>query len=184
MSTFRLRRAIEVLAAGGVVACPTEAVWGLSCDPWDVAALDRVLLLKQRSRHKGLILVAGDVEQIAPFLQPLPLALQRKVMLSWPGPNTWLLPHCNLLPAAVTGEHATVAIRVTAHSGLAALCRAFGGPLISTSANKAGRQAPRHLFQVRRYFPQGLDAVAPGTVNRAARPSIIRDVHSDRVLRS
>lgn len=184
MTPFRLRLAIDALADGGVVACPAEAVWGLSCDPWDVAAVDRVLMLKQRPEHKGLILVAGDVVQIAPFLQPLAPALQRKVMLSWPGPNTWLLPHRNLLPTLVTGEHDAVAIRVTAHPALAALCCAWGGPLVSTSANKAGRQAPRDLFQVRRYFPAGLDAVVPGTVNRAARPSVIRDVHSDRVLRS
>ncbi len=184
MTAFRLRLAIEALTDGGVIACPAEAVWGLSCNPWDVDAVERVLALKQRPAHKGLILVAGTVAQIAPFLQPLAPALQRKVMLSWPGPNTWLLPHRDLLPTRVTGEHATVAIRVTAHPVLAALCRAWGGPLVSTSANRAGRQAPRDLFQVRRYFPTGLDAVVPGTVNRAARPSVIRDVHSDRVLRS
>lgn len=184
MTAFRLRLAVEALAAGGVVACPAEAVWGLSCDPWDAAAVDQVLDMKQRPMHKGLILVASDIGQVAPFLQPLAAALQRKVMLSWPGANTWLLPHRDLLPVQVTGEHGTVAVRVTAHPVLSALCRAWGGPLVSTSANRAGRQAPRDLFQVRRYFPAGLDAVMPGTVNRAARPSIIRDAHSDRVLRS
>lgn len=184
MITFRLRLALEALAAGGVVACPAEAVWGLSCDPWDEDAVERLLEMKQRPVHKGLILVAGDLAHVAPFLQPLAPAVQRKVMLSWPGPNTWLLPHRDLVPATVTGEHATVAVRVTAHPVLAALCRAWGGPLVSSSANLAGRQAPRDLWQVTRYFYGQLDAVVPGAVNRAARPSVIRDVLSDRVLRS
>lgn len=184
VSALRLRLALDALAAGGVVACPAEAVWGLSCDPWDAEAVEKLLAMKQRPVHKGLILVAGDVAQVAPFLQALAPALQRKVMLSWPGPNTWLLPHRHLVPVGVTGEHATVAVRVTAHPVLSALCRAWGGPLVSTSANRAGCQAPRDLFQVRRYFPAGLDAIMPGAVNRAARPSVIRDVHSDRVLRS
>lgn len=184
MTDFRLRLALDALSAGGVVACPAEAVWGLSCDPWDATAVEQVLDMKRRPMRKGLILVAGDVAQVAPLLQPLPAALQRKVMLSWPGPHTWLLPHRDLVPVEVTGEHATVAVRVTAHPVLRALCRAWGGPLVSTSANRTGSQAPRDLFQVRRYFPAGVDAVMPGTVNRAARPSIIRDVHSDRVLRS
>ncbi|MFN2288077.1 MAG: L-threonylcarbamoyladenylate synthase [Chromatocurvus sp.] len=184
MIAFRLRLALQALAADGVVACPTEAVWGLSCDPWNVAAVDRLLGMKQRPAHKGLILVAADLAQVAPFLQTLRPSLQRKVILSWPGPNTWLLPHRDLLPETVTGEHTTVAVRVTAHPRLSALCRAWGGALVSTSANKAGSQAPRDLFQVRRYFSAGLDAVLPGAVDRAARPSVIRDVYSDRVLRS
>ncbi len=184
MTAFRLRLALEAVAAGGVVACPAEAVWGLSCDPRNASAVDRLLAMKQRSVHKGLILVAGDLAHVAPFLQPLSASLQRKVMLSWPGPNTWLLPHRDLVPDTVTGEHATVAVRVTAHPVLAALCRAWGGPLVSTSANLAGRQAPRDLWQVRRYFPEGLDAIVPGAVNRSGRPSVIRDVYTDRVLRS
>jgi L-threonylcarbamoyladenylate synthase len=184
MTPFRLRLALEAIASGGVVACPAEAVWGLSCDPWQTSAVERILALKQRPAHKGLIIVAGDIVQVAALLQPLPAALQRKVMLSWPGPNTWLLPHRDLLPPEVTGEHDTVAVRVTAHPVLARLCRAWGGPLISTSANLASCQPPRDYFQVRRYFGDGLDGIVPGAVNRRARPSVIRDVFSDRVLRS
>lgn len=184
MSGFRLRLALQALAEGGVIACPAEAVWGLSCDPLDPFAVEKLLELKERSPDKGLILVVGEMEQAAPFLQTLPAALQRKVMLSWPGPNTWLLPHRDLLPAIVTGKHASVALRFTAHPVLATLCRAWGGPLVSTSANRSGSQAPRDLFQVKRYFASGLDATVPGRVNRAARPSVIRDVFTDRVLRS
>jgi L-threonylcarbamoyladenylate synthase len=184
LSNPRLRQLVDVLAAGGVVACPTEAVWGLSCDPYNDAAVQHLLELKQRPVDKGLILVAADAAQLAPLLDPLPDALRSKVLLSWPGPNTWLLPHHGLVSPLVHGAHDTVAVRVSGHAGMRALCALWGGPLVSSSANVAGRQPPRQRFQVRRYFGDRLDGIAPGAVGRTPRPSTIRDVFSDQVIRA
>lgn len=181
---LRLRHAVRALEQGGVVACPTEAVWGLSCDPDDPAAVARLLELKQRPVDKGLILVAAALEQIAALLQGLSEAQRGKLALSWPGPTTWLLPHRDRVPPWIHGGRDTVAVRVTAHPVMAALCRAWDGPLVSTSANPAGCQAPRAAFQVQRYFGQQLDALVPGAVGGAARPSVIRDLRTDEVLRN
>ncbi len=181
--TLRLQKAVHVLQCGGVVACPTEAVWGLSCDPDNPEAVERLLALKQRPVDKGLILVASDQSQIAALTENLSSARQGKLALSWPGPTTWLLPHRNLVPGWIHGGRDTVAVRVTAHPVMAALCRAFGGPLVSTSANPGGSQPARAAFQVQRYFGDALDYVVPGAVGGAERPTVIRDLLSDVILR-
>ncbi|MEP0201103.1 MAG: L-threonylcarbamoyladenylate synthase [Halioglobus sp.] len=180
---LRFTQAARVLQVGGVVACPTEAVWGLSCDADDEEAVERILALKNRPRAKGLILVGSSMEQFAALLGGLDAHLLKKLKMSWPGPNTWLVPHQNRVPDWVHGEHSSVAIRVTAHPGMIALCEAFGSPLVSTSANPAGYPAPTERFQVIRFFGDELDAVLPGSVGAALRPSIIRDLYTDEIVR-
>jgi L-threonylcarbamoyladenylate synthase len=103
---------------------------------------------------------------------------------SWPGPSTWLVPHLGRVPAWISGSHATVAVRVSAHAGVRSLCEAFGGPLVSTSANPGGARPARALFQVRRYFGDSLDYVLPGPLGDASRPSRIRDLATGAVLRA
>jgi L-threonylcarbamoyladenylate synthase len=181
---WRLRRALAALYAGGVIACPTEAVWGLSCDPYDEHAVDYLLALKDRQREKGLILVAGDVSQFDRLLADLPAGQRKKLDMSWPGPNTWLVPHRGRVPVWICGEHDSVAVRVTAHPLMASLCRAWGGPLVSTSANPSGRRPPVAAFQVRRYFGDRLDHILPGAVGGSSRPSVIRDLATDHVIRA
>lgn len=180
---LRFTQAARVLHVGGVVACPTEAVWGLSCDADSEEAVERLLALKSRPRAKGLILVGSSMAQFAALLGGLDSHLLKKLKMSWPGPNTWLVPHQGRVPEWVHGDHDTVAIRVTAHPGMNALCEAFGSPLVSTSANPAGYPAPTERFQVIKYFGDGLDAVLPGSVGAQARPSVIRDLYTDEIVR-
>lgn len=179
----RLQIALDALTAGGVVACPTEAVWGLSCDPDNPDAVERLLALKQRPVGKGLILVASDIAQLDGLLAGLPEGQLARLLLSWPGPTTWLIPHHGRVPPWVCGDHDTVAVRVTAHPVMRALCEAWGGALVSTSANPGGSQPPRARFQVQRYFGGQLDAILPGAVGGADRPSTIRDLLTDQIVR-
>lgn len=166
-----------------MVACPTEAVWGLSCDPWNAAAVGRLLELKRRPAAKGLILVAGEEAQLEFLLAGLGPGDRVTMAAGWPGPSTWLVPHRGCVPAWVHGQHDTVAVRVTAHPGLSALCRAWGGALVSTSANRAGARPAREAYQVRRYFGDRLDYLLPGRVGPASRPTAIRDLANGRVVR-
>ena len=179
-----LGAATAALTCGGVIACPTEAVWGLSCDPFDGAAVTRLLQLKQRPVEKGLILVAADEAQLAFLLEPLAPGQRSALRDTWPGPHTWLVPHAGTVPDWVSGEHATVAVRVTAHAGMADLCRAFGGPLVSTSANPGGAEPATCADQVRDYFPDSLDGWLAGELGDAARPSTIRDLATGEVIRA
>ncbi|MDH4039627.1 MAG: L-threonylcarbamoyladenylate synthase [Gammaproteobacteria bacterium] len=180
---LRLHLALQALAAGGVIACPTEAVWGLSCDPWNRLAVRRLLALKGRAPAKGLILVAAAERQFDFLLADLDPLQRRTLAASWPGPNTWLVPHAGRVPLWIHGEHDKVALRVSDHPSVKALCAAWGGPLVSTSANPAGRSPPRQHFQVKRYFGEQLDYILPGTVGSSDRPTVIRDLASGRVIR-
>ncbi len=179
-----ITRVAAVMAAGGVAAYATEAVWGLGVDPANSRAIERLLYLKQRPRHKGLILLAADLQQVEPWLQGLPPEQRRQLEESWPGPFTWLLPNRGLASHWVTGDFDTVALRVTAHPVAAGLCRAFGGPIVSTSANPQGLPPARTAWKVRQYFGRQLDALAPGWVGKRQRPSEIRDLATGRILRS
>ena len=182
-SSLQVQSAVSALRRGGVIACPTEAVWGLSCDPADEDAVAHLLLLKGRSVTKGLILVAANEGQIEFLLSDLTGEQRQTIARDWPGPATWLVPHHGRVPSWVCGEHATVAVRVSAHPVVSALCRAWGGPLVSTSANRAGARPAREAFQVRRFFGEGLDYLLPGRVGAAARPTSIRDLSSGQVVR-
>ena len=181
--SFRINRAVATLHGGGVIAYPTEAVWGLGCDPANELAVMRLLELKNRSVAKGLILLASSETQLEWLLSDLGSAQRARLALSWPGPTTWLVPHRDRVPQWIHGEHATGAVRVSNHPVVRDLCAAWGGVLVSTSANLAGGTAAVQQFQVMRYFGSKLDFVVPGAVGAAGRPSHIRDLVSDRVIR-
>ena len=134
---------MRILHAGGVIAYPTEAVYGLGCDPQDAAAVERVLSLKHRSVAKGVILIACDIAPLEGYVNLSP-TLNARISGSWPGPATWLVPAGPRARPWLTGGRDTLAVRVTAHPQASELCRAFGGPLVSTSANPGGRRPARN----------------------------------------
>ena len=184
LSDFQLALAAQTLFAGGVIAYPTEAVWGLGCNPWDIDAVERILALKQRPMHKGLIVVAGSVEQVQFLLDPLPADQRETAESHWPGPVTCLIPDLlQQIPQAVRGRHASIAVRVSDHPLIRSLCRAVGGPIVSTSANPAGRSPARTSWQVRGYFGDELDRLVPGQLGGYRQPSKIIDIVSGKQLR-
>ena len=184
LSVFSVRQAVAAIHCGGVIACPTEAVWGLSCDPFNEVAVARLLNLKRRPEAKGLILVVDAVCQLNWLLQGLPASQRARLELSWPGPTTWLIPHRDRVPPWVHGEHDTVAVRVSAHPVVRALCNCWGGAMVSSSANPAGAQPALQAFQVRRYFGERLDYIVPGACGGADRPSVIKHLASDEIVRA
>lgn len=179
-----LQQVSRLLRAGGVVAYPTEAVWGLGCDPWQASAVERIWQIKGRDPGKGVIVIAADLAQIEPFLSRLTAQERALLASTWPGPVTWLVPADEGVPRWLRGRHDTLALRVSAHPGVQALCRAFGGPLVSTSANRAGQRPARTALQVRCWLGQEVDAIVPGQVGGLARPTEIRDLRSQRVVRA
>jgi L-threonylcarbamoyladenylate synthase len=178
-----LRAACAALRAGGVIAYPTEGVWGLGCAPLDERAVSRLLALKKREWQKGLILIAADFAQLEPFVHLPSRTAQKRAFATWPGPATWVFPASDHTPMWVSGERDTVAIRVTAHPIARDLCLAYGGPIVSTSANRAGREPARSASAVRMQFPRQLDALVPGALGGLETPTVIRDVVSGLILR-
>lgn len=178
--------AAALLTRGGVLAYPTEGVWGLGCDPFDREAVTRLLDIKQRPLDKGVILIAGALAQLDPIVDwiRLPEPARTRVTDSWPGPNTWVVPARADVPAWITGAHASVAVRVSAHADVVALCAAFGGALVSTSANLSGEPAVAERDALDPRLLDRIDAVLAGRTGGRTGPSTIRDARSGDLLRA
>lgn len=176
--------ALAALRAGGVVAYPTEAVWGLGCDPHSRVAFEKLFALKQRAPEQGVLLIAADFAQVAPYidLAATPAAALARAQASWPGPYTWIFPRAGDVPEWIAGSHAGIALRVTAHAPAAELCRAFGGALVSTSANPHGAAPARDAAAVRAAFGDNV-VVVDGPVGGLERPTPIRDAISGEFVR-
>ena len=180
--SFQVRLAAEKLHKGGIIACPTESVYGLSCDPLNQSAIERLLALKQRPDTKGFILIASHIEQLEPFVL-IPDKRREKIEQGWPGPVTWVLPAKADLPQWIGGGRETIAARVTAHAQMAAICDLYGGCLVSTSANISGQPPARNPMQVRKQFDDLLDMIVGGKLGGLARPTPIRDAVSGKFIR-
>ncbi len=183
LSPIHLRSAVSTLEQGGILAYPTEAVWGLGCDPFNRQAVIKLLTLKQRPMAKGLIVVAASIEQVEPYLTLLSSEERERVVSTWPGPTTWVVPVTASFPSWIRGDHLSVAIRVSAHAPVQALCSAFGGMIVSTSANLAGKQTAKTPLQIVSVFGNGVDYILPAALGGRKNPSQIRDVHTGAILR-
>lgn len=176
-------QASNVLHTSGVIAYPTETVWGLGCDPFNENALERVIQIKRRDAHKGLILVAANIEQFDFLLHDQDESVIEKLKASWPGAVTWLVPHKNRVPKLVHGQFDTVAIRVSSHPMVQQLCKEFGGPIVSTSANFSGKPTVKSAIQAKCVLGPYLDFILSGPTGLANAPSRIIDMQTGRVIR-
>jgi len=179
-----ISQAVQRLRAGQVIAYPTEAVYGLGCDPVNEDAVRSILGLKSRPEAAGLILIADRFERFEPFVGPLGPGLLDRALATWPGPVTWLFPRGDGVPDWLAGSHDTIALRVSAHPVCRELCAAFGGAIVSTSANPSGAEPARTAACVDAYFGNRIGGVVEGSLGARELCSEIRDLASGRVLRS
>ncbi len=184
----KISSCVHALHSGGVIAYPTEAVWGLGCDPFNAEAVAYILELKQRAWQKGVILVAAEESQFEFILHDLEKEHREKMRASWPGHTTWLVPHQERIPQWVCGEHDTIALRVSAHPIVGALCKAFNGPIVSTSLNPQGFPPALTQYKSRCYFSKRNTqerplTFAPGHVGAHGVPSQIIDLLSGKIIR-
>jgi L-threonylcarbamoyladenylate synthase len=179
MYTSELQCAARILKQGGIVAYATEYCFGLGCDPFNRNAVLRLLRLKRRPVKKGLIVLAADTGQLAPYLNDIP----PQVAASWPGPHTWLLVPRPGIPGWITGRHDKIAVRVTAHAQAAGLCTAARMAIVSTSANRTGEVPARTSHEVVRRFGKLVDYILPGKVGEAPAPTPIRDTMTGKLIR-
>lgn len=180
--------AARVIRQGGVIAYPTEAVWGLGCDPWNPRAVDHLLQIKERPLHKGVILLAANFMQAEPLLKHLSQQQIALLKSTWPGPVTWLIPNNGpqnrRVPDWICGQHPAFALRVTNHPIAAALANAVGKPIVSTSCNPSTQDPARNIQQVRKYFPTELDMILSGPLGGNKNPSEIRDLLTGKIVRA
>ncbi|MFP4639669.1 MAG: L-threonylcarbamoyladenylate synthase [Guyparkeria sp.] len=183
LSPFQKREIARHLDAGGLIAYPTEAVFGLGCDPLDGPAVMRLLALKQRDPAKGLILIADHPDGLRPYTS-LDQGDWERICRDWPAARTVIVPAAAGVPDWLTGGRDEIALRVPAHATARAICAAFGGPIVSTSANRSGRPPARSALLARRAFAADGVRIIPGAVDRRARPSQIIHWPTGRIIRS
>lgn len=176
-----IRYAVRTLDAGGVIAYPTEGVFGLGCLPGEFNAVSRILDMKQRNPDMGLVMIVSDAEQLTGWtdLSVSELSLSS----SSERPVTWIVPAHPDVPYWIRGKHSGIAVRQTTHPVARALCKLADSPLVSTSANVSGRPPVRNRFALRRLFGALVDYVVPGECGPASGPSEIRDIQTGKVLR-
>jgi L-threonylcarbamoyladenylate synthase len=182
-SKSHVARAARTIRAGGIVAYPTEAVFGLGCLPDDLPAVRRIIAIKGRVPTKGLLLIAADYAQLEAVAYLPEGSLRAEIEASWPGPVTWILRARPGVSALVTGGRDSVGVRLTAHPVARALCERVGSALISTSANSSGHPPCRRIWQVRQRLGRHVDYVLPGALGGLAKPTMIRDGRDGRILR-
>lgn len=183
-SRLHIDAAVRSILDGGVIAYPTEAVYGLGCLPLAGDAVERILQIKRRRRNKGLIVVAADFRQLEPFVSMPTSNLRAEIESSWPGPATWVLPVTTQVPEWLTGGRQTLAVRVTDHPVVRSLCQRAEHAIVSTSANRTGQPALRTPLAVRRKFGREIDYVLAGLLGDSALPTVIRDGRTGEVIRA
>lgn len=174
-----------IIESGAVVAYPTEAVYGLGCDPDNDAAIEKLLAVKQRPWEKGLILIASGFDQLKPYID-LSRVTEAQLQFAfdkWPGPFTFVIPAKAGVSRMLRGSFDTIAVRVTAHEGVRAMCDACRKPLVSTSANLAGEQPAMTLAEVQTQLGDKIDAVVLGQLGQSCQPSTIIDIQTGHIFR-
>lgn len=173
------RRAAHVLHNGGIIAYPTEGVFGLGCRPDDINAVKRILDIKSRNISKGLILIASDVAQLSEWAD----LSEKELTTSNDKPVTWIVPATDEVPDWIRGSHASIAVRLTTHPTARAICASAESSIVSTSANFSGRTPVRNRHVLRRQFGPLVDYIVPGRCGPAAGASEMRDYLTGDIVR-
>lgn len=183
MQNFEL--ALQALREDAVIAYPTEGVFGVGCNPDSPDTIEQLLKVKQRSKDKGLILIAANFEQLKPYIAMEQLNQEQlnRVNETWPGPVTWVMPASEQTTSWLTGQFSSIAVRVTDHPLVQQLCLAYGKPITSTSANLSGQPACMTTEEVRQQLGELGITILEGATGGRNKPSEIRDVHTLKVLR-
>ncbi len=179
-----IEESAKLIASGKIIAYPTEAVYGLGCDPHNQKAVHRLIEIKQRPKTHGFILVASDFEMLQAFCADIDPKQQDKIMATWPGPYTWIFPKSSRCPAWLCGEFDSIAVRVSAHPVVKSLCVACNTPLVSSSANLHGEPPLKTPQEVMAIFGSNIDGVVEGELGSSLKPTSICDAVSGKILRT
>jgi len=182
----QLNDAVSALEQGLVIAYPTEAVFGVGCDPDNQDAIALLLQIKQRPKSKGLILIAAEFAQLTPYIDVANISAEQKqrMLASWPGPVTWVVPASARCSSWLTGQFSTIAVRVSDHPLVQQLCLAYGKPITSTSANLSGLEPGRTAAEVADQLASQLAVIVDAAVGGRLQPSEIRDLISGEIVRA
>ena len=175
----RIAYAAHLIRTGQVVAIPTDTLYGLAADPFNLNAVDQIYRIKGRAWHKALLLLVSSIEQAEDLAANIPEAFYALARRFWPGPLTLVIPASSRLPRKITGNTGKVALRFPNAKIPVALIRELGIPLTGTSANLAGLAGCSRAAEVQNQFGDRLPLIVDGGDSGANLPSTIVDVSSD-----
>ena len=176
-----IRRAADAIRSGGVIAYPTETVYGLGADPYDSQAVERVFEIKERERHKPVILLVRGEGDVRSLVTEVPTAAVDLMRGFWPGPLTLVFLAEPGLPARLLAGGQTIALRVSPNAVVKELLEAVGGPITSTSANRSGEPPARSGMEAADRVGDLVDLVLDGGTSVDDRPSTVVDVSEAEV---
>ena len=171
---------LETFQSRGIFAYPTEAVYGLGCDPDSEEAVQKILLLKKRPIKKGLILIASNFSQVEKYLKPLNKSQQAFTV---PSETTYIFPALESTPKWLTGDFNSLAIRISKHPIVRELCETLDSAVVSTSANLSGQTPAKTAIEVSDQFGDQIDAILDGNTGDLLTPTVIRDSISGEIIR-
>ena len=177
---------IEAYQQGDIIAYPTEAVFGLGCDPDNQAAVEKLLAIKQRPVEKGLILLAANYSQLLPYIDETKITHDKRLLVlsRWPDGITQVLPANPKIAKYLTGQFDTIAVRITSQPDVVALCNATNKPIVSTSCNTTGKEPARTHQEIEPAICQQIDFIIQGQTLGFTQPSTIIDGLTGEIFRS
>lgn len=183
MSDWQYRQAIKTLQQGGLIAYPSESVYGLGCDAYNLTAISNLLATKHRSYKKGLIILVSDIEQAYGLINPLSQQQVNQIKNHTGRATTWLITKSSKVSPLLAGNHHKLAIRVTTNPVAKKLCSMMAGPIVSTSCNLNSKPTPQSTSTIRNKFYQKLDQVISGPCGGEAASRIV-DLETSQILRA
>ena len=180
-SKFHIRRAANIIHHNGIICYPTDSIYGLGCDPLSATAVKKILQLKGRPVEKGMIIIAGNLNQLEPYIDIT--ETERNKILSTLPITTWLVKKSKLTPSWISGKHNTIAIRISRHPLVIELCETLHHPVVSTSVNPSSARPASTSLQCRQYFSTQIDQYLIGSPGQLSKPSTIIDIKTDQVMR-
>lgn len=181
-SDFQIRHAASVIRRGGIIIYATDTIYGIGCDPRNPLAVNAVARLKQRPANKSMILLASNVTQFNGFIDYSKLPDKFDWYASTP--TTWVMPAAHSCPHWLTHEDNTVAVRLTHHATVAALCKQLGSAVISTSANFSGLPPAKNKLSIQHQFGGKVHAMLFSNQASTGKPSTIKHYRSQTTIRN
>lgn len=181
-----IQKAVNILEEGGVIAYPTETVYGLGCDPWNKEAVNRIRFLKGRDGNKPMILLIPDIQNAGMLSMPIPEKTRALINTFWPGPLTLVMQASTRAPESILNQDRKIAVRISSDPVCGQLMKKYNHPLVSTSANSSGEYPARSVAEVENYFNDKLDAILDGGTRHISEPSTVVDLFNNelRILRT
>ena len=180
-SDFSIRHAAHIIRHGGIIAYPTDTIYGLGCDPYNQLAVERINIIKQRPLDKQFILLAGHIDQIKPLI--LISKEEEKIITQNDEPTSWVIAASPKAPPWLTDSKNTLTIRISKHDDVKKLCRALGHAIISTSANISGKPPAKNALELHRYFHHCIDKILLSSRQQASKASKIIRLCDNYVIR-